>query len=118
MAVALLFLATAPAFRNVENIGTILYKRLDHRDHGCLRGPSHDRRRVRPLGGRGGTASGLAAAHTAWYFGLNVWVGVFVALLFSLSIGAFNGWLLHKTGLPSFLVTLGTFFVLQNSSSP
>jgi simple sugar transport system permease protein len=59
------------------------------------------------------TASGLAAAHTAWNFGLNVWVGVLLALVFSLSIGAFNGWLLHKTGLPSFLVTLGTFFVLQ-----
>jgi simple sugar transport system permease protein len=38
---------------------------------------------------------------------------VFLALLFSLAIGAFNGWLLHTTGLPSFLVTLGTFFVLQ-----
>ena len=78
-----------------------------------LRRPAHDRRRVRPLGRSGGDASGLAAAHTAWYFGLNVWVGVLAALVFSLSIGAFNGWLLHKTGLPSFLVTLGTFFVLQ-----
>ena len=36
-----------------------------------------------------------------------------IALLVSLAIGAFNGWLLHITGLPSFLVTLGTFFVLQ-----
>jgi len=59
------------------------------------------------------TSSGLAAAHTAWYFGLNVWTGVLFALVFSLAIGAFNGWLLHRTGLPSFLVTLGTFFVLQ-----
>jgi simple sugar transport system permease protein len=59
------------------------------------------------------TASGLAAAHLAWYFSLNVWVGIVFALVLSLAIGAFNGWLLHVTGLPSFLVTLGTFFVLQ-----
>ena len=59
------------------------------------------------------TASGLAAAHTSWYFGLNVWVGVILALVFSLAVGAFNGWLFNKTGLPSFLVTLGSFFVLQ-----
>ena len=31
----------------------------------------------------------------------------------SLAIGAFNGWLLIGTGLPSFLVTLGTFLMLQ-----
>jgi simple sugar transport system permease protein len=49
----------------------------------------------------------------AWYFSLNVWVGIVFALLLSLAVGAFNGWLLHITGLPSFLVTLGTFFVLQ-----
>ena len=53
------------------------------------------------------------AAHMAWYFSLNVWVGVFAALALALAVGAFNGWLLHVTGLPSFLVTLGTFFVLQ-----
>lgn len=31
----------------------------------------------------------------------------------SLGVGAFNGWMLVKTGLPSFLVTLGTFLILQ-----
>jgi simple sugar transport system permease protein len=41
---------------------------------------------------------------------------VALALLMSLAIGAFNGWLLHATGLPSFLVTLGTFFVLQGAN--
>jgi simple sugar transport system permease protein len=37
---------------------------------------------------------------------------VIVALVVSLSIGAFNGWLLLKTGLPSFLITLGSFLML------
>ena len=33
--------------------------------------------------------------------------------MLAVAIGAFNGWLLMRTGLPSFLVTLGTFFILQ-----
>jgi simple sugar transport system permease protein len=50
---------------------------------------------------------------TAFELTLNVWVGVIAALVVSLAIGFFNGWLLVKTGLPSFLVTLGTFMGLQ-----
>src|SRR5206468_10623355 len=36
-----------------------------------------------------------------------------VSLVFSLAVGAFNGWLVMRTKLPSFIVTLGTFFALQ-----
>ena len=36
-----------------------------------------------------------------------------VALGVSLFIGFLNGWIVVKTGIPSFLVTLGTFFMLQ-----
>ena len=32
---------------------------------------------------------------------------------FSLAIGFLNGWIVVKTGIPSFLITLGTFFMLQ-----
>ena len=113
VAVALLFLVTAPAFRNVENIGTILYNASTIGIMAVFVGLLMIGGEFDLSAGVAVTASGLAAAHTAWYFGLNVWVGVFVALVFSLGIGAFNGYLLHKTGLPSFLVTLGTFFVLQ-----
>ena len=42
-----------------------------------------------------------------------MWVGVLVALALSLLIGFLNGWIVVKTGIPSFLVTLGTFFMLQ-----
>jgi simple sugar transport system permease protein len=112
-AVALLFFAVAPAFRHAANIGTILY---GSSTIGILAvavallmiGGEFDL-----SAGVAVTSSGLAAAHTAWYLGLNVWAGVAFALVFSLAIGAFNGWLLHRTGLPSFLVTLGSFFVLQ-----
>src|SRR5664279_2694752 len=112
-AVALLFFASAPAFRNVANIGTILYG-------SSTIGIMAVSVALLMIGGEfdlsagvAVTTSGLACAHIAWYFGLNVWVGVLLALVISLAIGAFNGWLLHRTGLPSFLVTLGSFFVLQ-----
>jgi simple sugar transport system permease protein len=113
VAVAALFLLVAPAFRSVGNIGTILYG-------SSTIGIMAVAVALLMIGGEfdlsagvAVTTSGLAAAHMAWYFSLNVWVGIVFALLLSLAVGAFNGWLLHITGLPSFLVTLGTFFVLQ-----
>ncbi|MGW4025538.1 ABC transporter permease [Streptomyces sp. NPDC005009] len=57
--------------------------------------------------------SALTASMLSYQLTLNVWMGVIVALAVSLGIGAFNGWMLVKTGLPSFLVTLGTFLILQ-----
>jgi simple sugar transport system permease protein len=40
-------------------------------------------------------------------------VGILVALVVALAIGFINGYLVVKTGIPSFLVTLGTFFMLR-----
>lgn len=110
---AALFLAVAPAFRNVENIGTILYA-------AATIGIVAIFVALLMVGGEFDlstgvvvTFAGLSAAHLSWNFGLNVWVGVLVSLVLCLAVGVFNGWLLQMTGLPSFLVTLGTFFVLQ-----
>ena len=58
------------------------------------------------------TTSSLVASMTAYQLSANAWVGVTVSLLVALAIGAANGYLLVKTKLPSFLVTLGTFFML------
>ncbi|MEV2276027.1 ABC transporter permease [Nocardiopsis sp. NPDC049922] len=58
-------------------------------------------------------SSGLAASMFAWYFSLNVWVGILFALAVSLAIGFLNGWILVRTKLPSFLVTLSMFLMLQ-----
>ncbi|MFC7265476.1 ABC transporter permease [Streptomyces lutosisoli] len=63
--------------------------------------------------GVGVITSALTAAMLSYQLSMNVWVGVIVTLLVSLGVGFFNGWLLMKTGLPSFLVTLGTFLILQ-----
>jgi simple sugar transport system permease protein len=48
---------------------------------------------------------------TKW--GVNVWVAILVSLVIAVTIGFVNGALVMRTGLPSFIVTLGTFFVLQ-----
>lgn len=116
LGVAVLFLAVAPAFRNAANVGTILYAAASI-------GIMAVAVSLLMVGGEfdlstgvAATTSGIVAALTAWNFGLNVWVGVLVALVVSLLIGAFNGWLLMRTGLPSFLVTLGTFFVLRGAN--
>ena len=57
--------------------------------------------------------SALTASMLSYQLTMNVWVGVIVALLVSLGIGFLNGWMVVKTGLPSFLVTLGSFLILQ-----
>ncbi|MEU5210105.1 ABC transporter permease [Streptomyces sp. NPDC020742] len=59
------------------------------------------------------TTSALTASMLSFQLTMNVWTGVLVALVVSLAVGAFNGYLLIKTGLPSFLITLGSFLVLQ-----
>ncbi|HET7532154.1 MAG TPA: ABC transporter permease [Nocardioidaceae bacterium] len=59
------------------------------------------------------TTSALTASLFSYQLSTNVWVGILVALAVSLSIGFANGWLVMKTGIPSFLVTLGSFLMLQ-----
>ncbi|WIE74186.1 ABC transporter permease [Curtobacterium sp. MCJR17_020] len=62
--------------------------------------------------GVGVISSSLTASLFAWYFSTNVWVGVLLALVFSLGVGFVNGWILVRTKLPSFIVTLATFLML------
>ena len=57
-------------------------------------------------------SSALTAALFSWYFATNVWVGVLMGLFFALAVGFVNGWLLIKTKLPSFIVTLASFLML------
>ncbi|QTG79630.1 ABC transporter permease [Arthrobacter crystallopoietes] len=57
-------------------------------------------------------SSALTASLFSWYFSMNIWVGVVLALALSLGVGFINGWILIKTKLPSFIVTLATFLML------
>ncbi|KFU76558.1 monosaccharide ABC transporter membrane protein, CUT2 family [Amycolatopsis lurida] len=58
-------------------------------------------------------STALVTATLATQAGWNVWFALFASLVFALAVGAFNGWLVMRTGLPSFIVTLGTFLALQ-----
>ncbi len=57
--------------------------------------------------------TGLVVGVLTTEYGLNIWAAILVSLALALGVGALNGILVMKTGLPSFIVTLGTFFVLQ-----
>jgi simple sugar transport system permease protein len=63
--------------------------------------------------GVGAFAAGLAADMLAYQYNLDMWAATLLSLVLMLGIGFVNGYLVVKTGIPSFLVTLGTFFVLQ-----
>jgi simple sugar transport system permease protein len=112
--VILIFFAIAAApFRDINHAGTILYG-------AALIGVMAVPVSLLMIGGEfdlsagvAVTTSGLTAGIFAYQFSVNVWVAMVVSLAVALLIGAFNGWLLMRTGLPSFLVTLGTFFILQ-----
>src|SRR5438309_9084644 len=58
-------------------------------------------------------SSGLLLGYLATHANMNIWPAMALVLLFGLAIGFVNGITVVKTRLPSFIVTLATFFVLQ-----
>ncbi|MGW0605179.1 ABC transporter permease [Streptomyces sp. NPDC002640] len=58
------------------------------------------------------TTSALISSMFSYRMTANVWVGVGVSLLVTLGVGAFNGFMLTRTKLPSFIITLGTYLML------
>ncbi|MEV7085009.1 ABC transporter permease [Streptomyces sp. NPDC093085] len=116
VAVYLFFFAVAPTFRQLDSLSTVLYQ-------SSTIGIMALAVALLMIGGEfdlsagvGVITSALTASMVAFQLSMNVWVGVLVALVVSLAVGAFNGFLLVKTGLPSFLVTLGTFLMLQGAN--
>ncbi|WKX70405.1 ABC transporter permease [Streptomyces sp. XD-27] len=113
VAVYFFFFAVAPSFRQADSFATVLYQ-------ASTMGIMALAVSLLMIGGEFDLSAGVAvtsSALTASMFSFqlttNVWVGVGVALLVSLAVGAINGILLVKTGLPSFLVTLASFLMLQ-----
>src|SRR5215472_16113713 len=107
------FFAIAPAFRSAGSLSTILYVSSTY---GLMATPIA----LLMIGGEFDLSAGVAVTSSAlcaslfsYEFTLNMWVGIAVALVFSLTVGFLNGWIVMRTGIPSFLVTLGTFFMLQ-----
>src|SRR2546426_6702577 len=58
-------------------------------------------------------SSGLLLGYLTTFQHINVWPAMALVLLFGLVIGFINGVTVVRTKLPSFIVTLATFFVLQ-----
>ncbi|MCX4741873.1 ABC transporter permease [Streptomyces antibioticus] len=113
LAVWVFFLITAPPVREAASMANILYQSSTI---GIMALPVA----LLMIGGEFDLSAGVAvitsaltASMLSYQLTMNVWVGVIAALVVSLGIGMFNGWMLVKTGLPSFLVTLGTFLILQ-----
>jgi simple sugar transport system permease protein len=58
-------------------------------------------------------SSGLLLGYLATHANMNIWPAMALVLLFGLAVGFVNGITVVRTRLPSFIVTLATFFVLQ-----
>ncbi len=58
-------------------------------------------------------SSGLLLAYLTTHQDMNIWPAMAVVFLFGLTVGFLNGYTVSRTKLPSFIVTLATFFVLQ-----
>lgn len=113
VAIFIFFFAVAPSFRTLPAFATVLYA-------SSTIGIVAVGVAMLMIGGEFDLSAGvtvttaaLASAMISYQFSLNTWVGVVVSLLIALSIGFINGYLVVRTGIPSFLITLSTFFVLQ-----
>jgi simple sugar transport system permease protein len=115
VAVLVFFLIAAPPVRQGSSMATVLYQSSTI---GIMALPVA----LLMIGGEFDLSCGVAVVSSAltasmlsYQLTLNVWAGVLVALIVSLAVGAFNGWMVVRTGLPSFLVSLGTFMILQGA---
>jgi simple sugar transport system permease protein len=110
--VYLFFFIVAPPFRDLSALSTVLYV-------SSIYGIPALAVALLMIGGEfdlsagvGVISSALVASMLSYELTANVWVGVGLSLASALGVGALNGWLVIRTGIPSFLVTLGSFFML------
>src|SRR6266545_3974645 len=108
-----IFFIVAPPFRDASSLATILYVSSTY-------GIPAVAVALLMIGGEFDLSAGVAVTSSALFasmfsyqFSANMWVGVVVSLVVALVIGFVNGYLVVRTGIPSFLVTLGTFFMLR-----
>jgi simple sugar transport system permease protein len=60
-------------------------------------------------------AAGLLLGLLIVQWGVPPTIAIIITFAFAVLVGMFNGWLRIKTGLPSFLVTLGTLYILRGA---
>jgi simple sugar transport system permease protein len=61
-------------------------------------------------------AAGMIIAVSTSEFTWPLWAGILAAFFVAALVGFFNGYLVVKTGLPSFIVTLGMLFALRGAT--
>lgn len=112
VAVFLFFAIVADSFLRASSFGTVLYAASTI---GIMAVPVA----LLMIGGEFDLSAGVLVTSAAlissmfsYQMTANVWVGVGVSLLVTLAIGVFNGVMLTRTKLPSFIITLGTFLML------
>jgi simple sugar transport system permease protein len=112
VAIFILFWAIAEPFRSWAAMATVLYQ-------SATIGLMAVSVALLMIGGEFDLSSGVAVVTAAMVtsvlsvtVGLPLFVGMALALGVSISIGVFNGWLVTRTGIPSFLITLSALFML------
>ena len=110
------FLLVAPAFRTPASFFTVLYQSSTIGIVAVGVGMLMIGGEFDLSAGVTVTTAGLFNAMFCYQLGINLWVGAILSLVLCLAIGFLNGYLVMRTGIPSFLITLGTFFVLQGAN--
>ncbi len=62
-------------------------------------------------------ACGMLIAVLCTQFGWNIWLAIIAAFILAILIGILNGYLVIRTGLPSFIITLGTAYILLGTTT-
>ncbi|QPK78826.1 ABC transporter permease [Corynebacterium lizhenjunii] len=113
LAIFALFMAVAPAFRSLEAFSTVLYASSTLGIVALAVGLLMIGDEFDLSSGVAVTSAALVSTMLSYNLHLNVWVGAGLALLVSLGIGALNGFLVVRTRIASFLITLAAFLMLQ-----
>src|SRR3954466_8175818 len=61
-------------------------------------------------------SAGLMMGLLATEVGMNIWIAIAITMVAAGGVGFINGYMVMKTKLPSFIVTLATFFILQGAN--
>lgn len=113
VAIFILFMSVAPAFRSLEALSTVLYASSTLGIVALAVGMLMIGDEFDLSSGVAVTTAALAATMLNYNLHLNSWVGAVLSLGIALGIGALNGFLVTRTGIPSFLITLAAFLMLQ-----
>ena len=61
-------------------------------------------------------AVGMTITVLSVYYHWPLWLAILASLVLALVIGYFNGWMVMRTRLPSFIITLATLFIFRGST--